>query len=174
QIRDDAYALAFQGTAKEIDFTRGAPVPERPGAEGTKERTKATRELTEAEKAHRDLMEEIAAHEGVVESVRMEYANAELRRIMEKEEADARASESIERLIADMQFENSLIGKSVEEQERLIAARLAGAAATEEQIETIRNLLRVSREGREAEGDMRFFEDGARRLFGTIVPDSAS
>lgn len=127
-----------------IDFTRGAPADYKPApkaTDGVEKRTKAVKELTEAEKAHRDMMEEIAAHEGVVESTRMEHANAELRRIMEKEEADARASDAVRQLLADMEFEASLIGMTAVEQEKMIALRYAGAAATDEQKRAIGELV---------------------------------
>lgn len=58
QIRDDAYALAFQGTAKEIDFTRPAPVPEAPaGTATTNEPGKSARAkgLSDEERAAQQL-----------------------------------------------------------------------------------------------------------------------
>jgi len=108
-----------------------------------------------------------------IEEVWAEVAQEDIRRDQQRQDAAERASKAVEDLIAQMEFENSLIGKSVEEQERLIAARLAGAAATEEQREAILRLLKEGREGREAEADMRLLRDGAKDLFRTIVTDSA-
>lgn len=117
----------------------------------------------------RDWQEEMAD----IERVWAQSAQEDIRRDQQRQDAAERASKAVEDLIAQMEFENSLIGKSVEEQERLIAARLAGAAATEEQREAIRRLLEEGREGREAEADMQLLRDGAKDLFRTIVTDSA-
>jgi tape measure domain len=136
-------------------------------------RIQVTEAAAEASKAAKKADEEWLWHEEYATAARIDYSNKLIRSAQEREEAEERATQQVRDLIAQMEFENSLIGKSVEEQERLIAARLAGAGATEEQREAIRRLLKEGREGREAEADMQLLRDGAKDLFRTIVTDSA-
>src|SRR5690606_24716479 len=67
RIREEQYAGAFAGAPADIDFTRGAPVAEKPAraTEDLDKRIAKTKELTAAEKAHNQLMEEIATHDQV-------------------------------------------------------------------------------------------------------------
>lgn len=137
------------------------------------ERTRARKELTQAERDHMQLMEEIAAHEEVVSDRQRELAMERIQRDQERQDAAELASTEVANLIAEMEFENSLIGKSLEEQQKMIMLRYAGAAATEEQREAIRRLVEDGIRAREAEADMHLLRDGAKDLFGTIVTDSA-
>lgn len=137
-----------------------------------RDRTKARKELTEAEKAWREFEKDMVALEGVWEDTRREYANAALDRMNEAEDAKERQRQATDALIEEMEFELSLIGKTREEQEALIAVRLAGAGATDEQVEAIKRLMKQTREGREAQRDIEDMRDSARDLFATIVTDS--
>lgn len=137
------------------------------------ERTRARKELTQAERDHLQLMEEIAVHEEVVNARRSELDFERIQRDQQRQDAAEQASKAVEDLIAQMEFENSLIGKSLEEQQKMIMLRYAGAAATEEQREAIRRLVEDGIRAREAEADMRLLRDGAKDLFRTIVTDSA-
>lgn len=137
------------------------------------ERTRARKELTQAERDHLQLMEEIAVHEEVVNARRSELDFERIQRDQQRQDAAEQASKAVEDLIAEMEFENSLIGKSLEEQQKMILLRYAGAAATEEQREAIRRLVEDGIRAREAEADMQLLRDGAKDLFRTIVTDSA-
>lgn len=55
-----------------------------------------------------------------------------------------RQAEAVKKLIADLQFEQSLIGKSQVEQAKMNALRQAGAAATEEQKTQIASIIEAS------------------------------
>lgn len=165
-----------------IDSSLPAPLPGNPSGRTTaaandvkqiKDRTSARREATEADREWFSWMQEVEAHESVAEAARMDRTNERLRLEEEKQEATRRASQSVFDLIADMEFEASLIGLTNTEYEKAIALRYAGAAATDEQRAAIGKLVEDMARAREASGDVDFLKGGAKDLFGTIVTDSA-
>jgi tape measure domain-containing protein len=155
-----------------IDFTRPAPSDGSASAgvrESIDAATDARKKQTAADRAWAEQMADLDALDAVQSAARMERVNELLRMEREKEDAQQRASETVRQLIDDMQFENSLIGKSAVEQERMIALRYAGAAATAEQRRAISELVDGMERARSAAGDVQFLEDGARNLFGELV-----
>ena len=154
-----------------IDFTRGAPVA--PGgsgsaASGIRERASASREATEADAAWLQMMEEVEAHEAHAAASRMERTNELLRQAEAEEEAREQAAQGVRDLISDMEFERSLIGMTNVQREQAIALRYAGAAATQEERDRIRELVAEMEQAREAEGYVMDAKRGLGDLFATI------
>lgn len=174
RIRDDAYAAVFSGTPKEIDFTQGAPMPNKPAraTEDLDKKTKARKELTEAEKAWLEFQKDMVALEGEWEDTRREYANAELDRLNAAEDAAESERQATADLIEAMQFELSLIGMSNVEREKAIALRLANVDAASAEGRQITDLVGRMQEAREAREWSDELTDSARNLFATIMTDS--
>lgn len=99
-----------------------------------------------------------------------EEADEILTRMAEKY---SKVDDAVADLIDEMEFENSLIGKSLEEQQKMIMLRQAGADATEEQRKAIIRLVEEGLRAREVEADMHLLHDGAKDLFRTIITDSS-
>ncbi|MBV2144404.1 hypothetical protein KUG47_12960 [Falsochrobactrum sp. TDYN1] len=80
---------------------------------------------------------------------------------------------AVERLIAELQFEASLVGKSAIEKEKMIALRQAGAAATAEekaQIEAlVESTYRQTEAWERAQDQMAEIQDASREFAGTLA-----
>src|SRR5690606_24138024 len=137
-----------------------------------RDRTKARKELTEAEKAWREFEKDMVALEGVWEDTRREYANAALDRMNEAEDAKARQEKATADLVAALEFELSLIGLTNEEREKAIALRMANVDATSAEGRKITELIERMQQARKAAGMADEFKQSAAGLFATIVTDS--
>lgn len=140
-----------------IDFTLGAPVSPEEMATGNarlsralggnteakKANAKATKELTEAEKAYLEQEEVFAA-------IAEETARYQTDQIIRQGELDAQREESTASLLADLEFERSLLGKTVEDQEILNNLRYAGVDANSEYGQSIIQVTKDLQEQREA------------------------
>lgn len=81
---------------------------------------------------------------------------------------------SAEMLIEDLMFENSLIGLSNLAREKEIALRYAGAAATEEQRDRIKELIAEQAKSRQVVEAMDQVRDSTRGLFSDLMDGSKS
>jgi hypothetical protein len=140
-----------------IDFTLGAPVSPQEMAAGNarlsralggnteakRANAKATKELTEAEKAYLETEEVFAA-------IAEDTARYQTDQIIRQGELDAQREESTANLLADLEFERSLLGKTVEDQEILNNLRYAGVDANSEYGQSIIQVTKDLQEQREA------------------------
>lgn len=85
--------------------------------------------------------------------------------------AAERQAQAVRGLIADLEFEMSLFGRSKLEQEQMIALRQAGAAATDEQRERIRELVTATFQQAEALQRMQEITEGARDAMHGFISD---
>lgn len=159
----------------EIDFTRGAPTsPDEQAAanrrlstalagttKAKKERTRATVEETEAEKRFK---EEILEVNELIDQIAADTSNDIFQR-------DQRRNEDFEALLGDLQHENELVGKTVEEQERLNLLRYAGIGLTEDQIAALEGQLSVNQELIKSTEDQVAAMDGVRDGFRGFLND---
>lgn len=87
--------------------------------------------------------------------------------------AAEREAEAVRKLISDLEFEASLVGKSAVEKEKMIAVRHAGAAATEEQKQKIEALVESTYKQNEAwdkaQEHLAELNDAGREFAGTLV-----
>lgn len=112
-------------------------------------------------------------HEQYANDMRASFALEDIMRRQDQADAAEKATQSVSDYIAELQFESSLIGKSAQEQEEMIALRLAGAGATDEQRKAIKQLMADIREGRDRESSLLDLRNEAKNLFSAIVTDSA-
>ncbi|KAB2789368.1 hypothetical protein F9K97_02180 [Brucella anthropi] len=84
-----------------------------------------------------------------------------------------RESEAVKKLIADLEFEASLVGKTAVEKEKMIAVRQAGAAATETEKQKIEALVEATYTANEAHEKQKEaiqeLNDMGREFAGTLV-----
>lgn len=84
-----------------------------------------------------------------------------------------RESEAVKKLIADLEFEASLVGKTAVEKEKMIAVRQAGAAATETEKQKIEALVEATYTANEAHEKQKEaiqeLTDMGREFAGTLV-----
>lgn len=152
-IRNTTTSAAPEG----IDFTLGAPVsPQEMAAsnarlsrvlggntEAKRANTKATKELTEAEKQYIELEE-------VFSAIAEDTARYQTDQIIRQGELDAQREEATASLLEDLEFERSLLGKTVEDQEILNNLRYAGVDANSEYGQSIIQVTKDLQEQREA------------------------
>src|SRR5690606_27190359 len=119
--------------------------------DGIKARTSAVKELTEAEKAWLEFEQDMLALQEESAQSSREYAFDQIQAAQDKQDAIERGRAATDGLIADMQFERSLIGMTNVEREKAIALRWADANATDGQREAIAGLAEDIAEAREAQ-----------------------
>lgn len=119
----------------------GAADPDAPAR--IRDRTKATQELSAAELAHKAIMEDLAVYEDLWAQNARDAVAAEYDRQKQVENGIA----STQALIADMEFELSLLGMTNKERMTAIALRQADVNATDDQIAKIRELANAQYEG---------------------------
>lgn len=108
-----------------------------------KKNAKATKELTEAEKAYKE-QEELFAE--IAEMT----ARYQTDQIIRQGELDKQREESTASLLEDLEFERSLLGKTVEDQEILNNLRYAGVDANSEYGQSIIQVTKDLQEQRDA------------------------
>ena len=147
-----------------------APLPdkERPTATGnldpTRERTKATKELSAAQKLQNELEADYAAIVEMTAGYETERAIA----TGEREVAIREAQKATAALIDEMQFELSLIGKTREEQARLTAERWVSADATDDQRRAVGDLAVAIERASESEAYVDDLKSAVSGLFMAI------
>lgn len=146
-------APAADQEAGGIDFTLGAPLSleEQRKAnqrlqvalggttEAKRSAARATKELTAADKEWLDLQETFSLIED-------ETARFQTDKIIRDGEIAKQRNEDVQQVLADLEFEKSLIGQTAEEQERLNILRYAGVDAASAEGQAIEESLRVLQE----------------------------
>lgn len=94
-----------------------------------------------------------------------ELGDAANKRLMEESEAVATGVKETDRLIADMEFELSLIGKTNAEREKAIALRSLDANATDAQRESVAGLVDELHRAEELQGFIDDFKTGLADAF---------
>jgi hypothetical protein len=165
-LSDRSRRSMFEGVSVRVDSTafRSASGEDE---DKKKKRTKATKELTEAQKAFND-QEEVYA-------LLVEESDKAIRELFfsRQDAAEALAEQAAERdannrgLIADMEFELSLIGMTNVERAKAIALRQLEADATQEQINAVAALA----EEMERSRDQIAFMDDARANLSDMFQD---
>lgn len=164
--------------AQGIDFSRGAPLSLEDqatanrklqaalGGTATAKRdsAKASKELTEADQAWLDLQETYAA----IEEETAAFATDKL--IRDGELAKQR-DENVAQVLADLEFEKTLIGQTAEEQERLNALRYAGVDAASAEGKAISDSLADLQARTKAVSDQVAAMDGLRDSFKGFAHD---
>lgn len=112
-------------------------------ADAKTKNAKATKELTEAEKAYLE-------QEEVFASIAEETARYQTDQIIRQGELDKQREEATASLLADLQFEQELLGRTVEDQEILNNLRYAGVDANSEYGQSITQVTKDLQEQREA------------------------
>ncbi|MGH8074977.1 MAG: hypothetical protein ACREO4_13065 [Lysobacter sp.] len=162
EVEADIAGFPFRGVTSTSTTTAGSPKPSSggnpPRPAGTTSRTKATKELTEAEKLYQEVMEVNAEIDQMAAEHQTELVIAEGNRVLAKH----KAIEATDEFIKQLEWENSLIGATNIELETEAALRYAGADATEEQRQSIADLIAERELDREAMAAQVEMMDAAR------------
>lgn len=164
-VTGDVLRPDFSGVTGSVT---GSGIPKPRASVSDEDQAKARKAQIEAEKEWLKWMEEVEAHEAHAAASRMERTNELLRQAEAEEEAREQAAQGVRDLISDMEFERSLIGMTNVQREQAIALRYAGAAATQEERDRIRELVAEMEQAREAEGYVMDAKRGLGDLFATI------
>jgi len=150
-------------------FGSTATDPERPTTTTTTEvMTAATRQLAEATKELTAAEQEALAYKQSLNAIGEET----LRMRGQAEQALLAEQEAVQRVIADLQFESSLIGMTNLDREKAIALRWAGVDATTAEGQAIAGLIEQMDAAREAQGFMQDMRAGMGDLFDGILEGS--
>ena len=122
----------------------------------------ATGDGAASSKAAKKADEEWLWHEEYATAARLDYSNKLIRTALEREEAEERATQAVRDLIAEMEFEASLIGMTNVEREKAIALRRVEGVATEEQKARIGELVEVT--AKASDGLTEYAKQAARNM----------
>src|SRR5690606_4927854 len=167
KLDEQIKAFPFRGVSTSFGST--ATDPERPTTTTTTEvMTAATRQLAEATKELSAAEQEALAYRESVNVVGEET----LRLRGQAEQALLAEQEAVQRVIADLQFESSLIGMTNLAREKAIALRYANVDAASAEGQAIAGLIEQMDAAREAQGFMDDMRAGMGDVFTEIIDGS--
>lgn len=167
KLDEQIKGYAFRGVSTSFGST--ATDPERPTTTTTTEvMTAATRQLAEATKELTAAEQEALAYRESLNVVGEET----LRMRGQAEQALIAEQEAVQRVIADLQFESSLIGMTNLDREKAIALRYANVDAASAEGQAIAGLVEQMDAAREAQGFMDDMRAGMGDVFNGIMEGS--
>ena len=166
KLDEQIKGFPFRGVTSSFGST--ATDPKRSPTTTTELQTTATRQLAEATKELTAAEQEALAYKESLNAIGEET----LRMRGQAEQALIAEQEAVQRVIADLQFESSLISMSNLEREKAVALRWAGVDATTAEGQAIAGLIEEMDAAREAKGYMDDLKSGMGDVFTEIVDGS--